>query len=289
MPIRKIIVPIDGTGATELSLDTAFQLARDLEAHVEVVHARPDPRLAVPLLGEGMSGAMIEELIDLTEKESAARAGAARDMFDRACETGGMALSDTPPTAGPTTGPTAGWVEVTGAEDDVLVRRGRLADLLVVARPTEHGDAPSAVSFNAAVFESGRPVLVAPTEAVATVGRRVAISWNGSAEAARAVSAAMPVLKRAESVRILNVDSDDTAGEGAASLTEFLGWHGVSAESRTISADQGPVGAAIIAACGDADLLVMGAYTHSRLLQLILGGVTRHVLENAKLPLLMAH
>lgn len=290
MPIRKIIVPVDGTAATQLSLDTAFRLARDLEAHVEVIHARPDPRLAVPLLGEGMSGAMIEELIDLTEKESAARAMAARQMFDRVCETSGMALSDAPPTTSPpTTRPTAGWVEVMGAEDDVLVRRGRLADLLVVARPTEHGDAPSAVSFNAAVFESGRPVLVAPTGAVASVGRRVAISWNGSAEAARAVSAAMPVLKRAESVLILNVDTDDTAGNGASSLTELLGWHGVSAESRTIPDDQGPVGAAIIAACGDADLLVMGAYTHSRLLQLILGGVTRHVLENAKLPLLMAH
>ncbi len=289
MPIRKIVVPIDGTDATRLSLDTAFQLARDGEAHVEVLHARADPRLAVPLVGEGMSGAMIEELIDLTEKESAVRAAAARDMFERACETSQIPLSDTPPPTGPTTGPTAGWIEEVGAEDEVLVRRGRLSDLLVVARPTHHAEAPSVVSFNAAVFESGRPVLVAPTQAVASMGRRVAISWNGSAEAARAVSAAMPLLKRAETVRILNVDADDAAGEGAANLSEFLGWHGVSAEHRAIPAEEGPVGAAIIAACGDADLLVMGAYTHSRLLQLILGGVTRHVLENSKLPLLMAH
>lgn len=288
MPIRKILVPIDGTAATQLSLDTAFQFARDGEAHVEVMHARADPRLAVPLVGEGMSGAMIEELIDLTEKESAVRAAAAHDMFEQARETGGIALSDTPAT-GPATGPTASWAEEVGAEDEILVRRGRLADLLVVARPTAHAEAPSVVSFNAAVFESGRPVLVAPTRPVASMGRRVAISWNGSAEAARAVSAAMPLLKRAESVRILNVDTEDAAGEGNASLAEFLGWHGVSAEHRAILAEEGPTGAAIIAACGDADLLVMGAYTHSRLLQLILGGVTRHVLENSQLPLLMAH
>jgi len=285
MSIRKIVVPIDGTDATRLSLETALRLARDIEAHVEIVHARADPRLAVPLVGEGMSGAMIEELIDLTEKEAAGRAVKAREMFDRARETSGIPVSETPAT----TGPTAGWTEIVGAEDEVLVGRGRLADLLVVARPVAHAEAPSVISFNAAVFESGRPVLVAPTEAVASMGRRVAISWNGSAEAARAVSAALPLLKRAEAVRILNVDTDDTAGEGAANLAEYLGWHGVSGEYRAIPADDGPVGAAIIAACTDVDLLVMGAYTHSRLLQLILGGVTRYVLEHATLPLLMAH
>ena len=285
MPIRKIVVPVDGTDATRLSLDSAFHFARDVGAHVEVVHARADPRLAVPLVGEGMSGAMIEELIDLTEKESATRAVTAREMFDRATEKNGFPASETPAP----TGPTAGWIETVGAEDDILVRRGRVADLLVVARPTAHAEAPSVVTFNAAVFESGRPVLVAPTEPVKSMGRRVAISWNGSAEAARAVSAALPVLRNAQAVRILNVDTDDTANGRAANLAEFLQWHGIAAEQCAIPAGDGPVGAAILAACGDADLLVMGAYTHSRLLQLILGGVTRHILERSTLPLLMAH
>jgi len=285
MSIRKILVPVDGTEATQLSLNAAFRLAQDVEAHVEVLHARADPRLAVPLVGEGMSGAMIEELIDLTEKESAGRAVKAREMFDRVREGSGVPVSEAPSNIGPTTG----WIETVGAEDEVLVRRGRLADLLVVARPTVHSEAPSVVTFNAAVFESGRPVLVAPTEVLRSFGQKVAISWNGSAEAARAVTAALPLIKHADSVCILNVDTDDTDAEGAADLAEYLAWHGVSAEQCAVPMDDGPVGAAIIAACADADLLVMGAYTHSRLRQLILGGVTRHVLEHATLPLLMAH
>lgn len=285
MSIRKIVVPVDGTDATRLSLDTAFRLGRDVEAHVEVLHARADPRLAVPLVGEGMSGAMIEELIELTEKESAARAVKAREMFDRARESHGVSVSETPSRTGPTTG----WIEKVGAEDEVLVQRGRLADLLVIARPTAHAEAPSVVTFNAAVFESGRAVLVAPTEPITSMGQSVVISWNGSAEAARAVSAALPLVSRAESVLILNVDNDDTAGEGAANLVEFLAWHGIAAKHRSIPRDDGPAGAAIVRACAEADLLVMGAYTHSRLRQLILGGVTRHVLERATLPLLMAH
>ena len=166
--------------ATQLSLSIAFRLGQDVEAHVEVLHARADPRLAVPLVGEGMSGAMIEELIDLTEKESAGRAVKAREMFDRVREGSGVPFSEAPSKIGPTTS----WVEAVGAEDEVLVRRGRLADLLVVARPTAHSEAPSVVTFNAAVFESGRPVLVAPTEAPKSFGRKMAMSWNGSAEAA---------------------------------------------------------------------------------------------------------
>lgn len=285
MSIRKIVVPVDGTDATQLSLDTAFRLGRDVEAHVEVLHAQPDPRLAVPLVGEGMSGAMIEELIELTEKETAARAVKAREMYERAREASGIPVSGTPSTAGPTTA----WMSVVGAEDEIVVQRGRLADLLVVARPTSQMEAPSAVTFNAAVFESGRPVLVAPMEPPASLGRKMAISWNGSAQAARAVSAALPLMTRAEAVLILNVDTDDSVAGRAEGLMEFLAWHGISAEHREVSKDDSSVGAAIIKACADADLLVMGAYTHSRLRQLILGGVTRHVLEHATLPLLMAH
>lgn len=285
MPIRKMVVPVDGTDATQLSLDTAFLLGRALEAHIEVLHARPDPRLAVPLVGEGMSGAMVEELIELTERESAARSVRARGMFDRALEASGVPVSEAPPA----TGTTARWMEVEGSEEEVMIARSRLADLLVVARPTAHMEAPSVVAFNAAVFESGRPVLVAPMDPPRSIGKRVAISWNGSAEASRAVSAALPLLLRAESVLIFKVDSDDMSEDGAMDLAEFLAWHGVSAEHRVIPRGEGAVGAAIIGACADADLLVMGAYTHSRLRELILGGVTRQVLEKATLPLLMAH
>jgi nucleotide-binding universal stress UspA family protein len=285
MSIRKILVPVDGTPAARPVLETAFAVGRHLAAHVEALHVRPDPRDAIPLVGEGMSGAMIEELITITEEEGASRAAKARAMFDEVREAAAV------PTAGKPspTGLSAAWREETGREDETTVRRGRLADLVVVGQPTAQAEAPSRMTFNAALFETGRPVLVAPLQAVQSIGRTIAIAWSGSAEASRAVTAALPFIERAEASAILSIASDDTAGTAGTELADYLAWHGLAAGCHTVSGEGVAVGEALLKACAGVDLLVMGAYTHSRLRQLILGGTTRHVLEQAAMPLLMAH
>ena len=285
MSIRKILVPVDGTPAARAVLETAFAVGRHLSAHIEGLHVRPDPRDAIPLVGEGMSGAMIEELISITEEEGAARAAKARAMFDEVREAGAFPSADRPSP----TGFSAAWVEEIGREDEMTVRRGRLADLIVVGRPTSQADAPSRVMLNAALFETGRPVLVAPLQPMASIGRTVAIAWNGSAEAARAVVAALPFAVRAEAAVVFSIATDDTAGTAGADLTDYLAWHGIEAGHHTVAGDGTAVGEALLKACAGVDLLVMGAYTHSRLRQLILGGTTRHVLEQATMSLLMAH
>ena len=159
-------------------------------------------------------------------------------------------------------------------------------------------DAGATLTLNAALFDSGRPVLVTPpgdqggASKPFSVGGHVAISWNGSAEAARSVGSAMGLISKADKVTVLTVDSDRTSAARAPELADYLEWHGVVPDTRTFSADSGPsIGEALLAECGTlgVDLLVMGAYTHSRVRQLILGGVTRHVLEQATLPLFMAH
>ncbi|MFQ5619515.1 MAG: universal stress protein, partial [Rhodospirillales bacterium] len=149
----------------------------------------------------------------------------------------------------------------------------------------------SVMTLNAALFETGRPVLVAPPSAPAVLGRKVAISWNGSAQAARAVAAALPYIMRSDGVVILTVESDRTSASAAPELAAYLAWHGVRAETKFFSPTNRSIGAALLKECADAgaDLLVMGAYTHSRMRQLILGGVTRHVLAEATVPLFMAH
>ena len=127
---------------------------------------------------------------------------------------------------------------------------------------------------------------------VGAIGRNIAIAWNGSAEAGRAVAVALPLLARAGSVTILSVAEDDRTRElPAGELSAYLAWHGITARSRTLPGATSHAGEALMAECRDvgADLLVMGAYTHSRLRQLILGGVTRHVLHHAALACLMCH
>jgi nucleotide-binding universal stress UspA family protein len=286
MAVRKILLPISSATAGESALATALVVARIWGAHVAALHVHVDSRDVAPLAGEGLSGAMIEEMMAATEKESSERATTVRMLFDRAIAEQGIKLA-TP--AGGERVATASFTDATGREEELVAQQARLADLTVVAHPEIGGDAASADALHAVLFDSGRPVLLAPEQAPATIGRRVCIAWNGTAESASAVSAALPWLPEADAVRILSSEGYQRRGPAAQELVPYLALHGVAAEVAMFGAADGVVGAGLLAAAVEfgADLLAMGAYSHSRLRQLILGGVTRHVLEHARLPILM--
>lgn len=291
MTIRKLLAPVSGDDTGRPALGAALHLAIAFGAHVEALHVRPDPQEAVPLLGEGVSGAMIEDLIRLTEEEAAGRAAAAAALFAETCAAFDVPVADSPSREGPS----AVLRDVVGREDDETVRRGRLADLIVMGRGADEAESAAGLALNAALFESGRPVLVAPPPGArdpgAAFGRRIGVAWNGSAEAARAVTAGLPLLARAEVVAVFSADTGATQTDAAADLAQYLRWHRIAAQIGSVPTISGPVGAALLEACkaDDIDLLVMGAYTHSRLRELILGGVTRHALEASPIPLLMSH
>lgn len=287
MPIKTILVPLDGTEAAQGVLDAAFAVARDLKAHVDVLHVRADSKNAVPLLGEGMSGAMIEEMIDLAEKESGSRAVKAKAMFDQTCKRLALPLAEQPP--GPD-GPSAAWIDETGREDEATAKLGRLADLIVVARPTAESDVSSRMTLNAAIRETGRPVLVIPPGETRVMGRKVGIAWNGSHESSRAVRLAMSFVETAKEVVILTAEGGRTRACAASQLANYLAWHGIVAKTRTFEIADRAGGEDLLKECKEQgiDLLMMGAYTQSRVRTLILGGVTSHVLGNADLPVVMA-
>ena len=288
MTIKSILVPLDGSDQSRTALVTAIGLAVDCDAHVEALHVRSNPKDAVPLLGEGMSGAVIEEIITAAEKESVERARKARAIFDEVCASTGIAWADNPSLV---SGPSALWTEDLGREDEIVAYRGRLADIIVLNRPTDETAVSASMTLNAALVETGRGALIVPPAGAEKIGKRVAISWNGSAEAARAVAAAMPLIEQAESVHILTIDVDDYPTDAATQLARYLSWHGVNAEIESSAVTNSQVAQTVLSKCAewDADLLVMGAYTHSRLRQLIMGGVTRHILNEATLPVIMVH
>jgi nucleotide-binding universal stress UspA family protein len=288
MRFRKILVPLDGSEATERALDATLSLAKTLNAHVDALHVRADSKSAVPLLGEGMSGAMIEEMIQLADKESSARAVRAREAFGRQQTKHAVPTVSSPPGPG---GPTICWREMVGREDEVTAHCGRLADLTVIPRPTSESSLGLSMVLNAAVFESGSPVMVIPPKLPDSLGKRIAIFWNGSAEASRAVASAMMLIEKADKVGVFTVGTDRTPAEGGGELRDFLLWHGVAAELKLLEREPDKVPAATLLAGTDAygaDLMVMGAYTRGRFRQLILGGVTQHVLNHATLPVLMS-
>ena len=281
--IKTILACLGEPESASATLALALKTAEKLQAHLDVLHVRIDAASAVPLVGEGMSGAMIEEMLTLAENQAAERAKKVGAIFDEAIKAAGIRL-----TTEPSPGASAHWREETGREEEVLATAGRLSDLLIMPRPVSDRDNSSLMSVNAALMESGRPMLLAPPAAPETLGRHVAILWNGSAEAARAVAAAMPFLTRAETVSVFSArESDAMVPEELAS---FLAWHGIKARVQTFppAAQVGNGLLAEVQAAG-ADMVVMGAYTHSRLRQLILGGVTRHVLQTATIPVLLSH
>ncbi|MBW4093780.1 MAG: universal stress protein [Proteobacteria bacterium] len=286
MAVRKLLLPLTGTAAGEAALSTSLQIARLWNAHVLALHVRVDSRDVAPLAGEGLSGAMIEEMMTATERESSDRAHAVRAMFDRFVAQHQVVIGEPRPGS---PAATASFAAVIGREEDLVAQQARLADLTVVPHPEAGEDVSSSDALHAVLFDSGRPVMLSPQVAPTSVGTRVCVGWNGTAESASAVSAAIPWLKRAEAVRILSADGYQRRGPAAPELAAYLALHEIEADIVMFQPAGGAVGAGLLAAARDfgCDLLAMGAYSHSRLRQLILGGVTRHVLERANLPVMM--
>jgi len=286
MPIRKLLLPLTGTAAGEAALTTSLMIARRFNAHVTALHVRVDSRDVAPLAGEGLSGAMIEEMMSATEKESGDRAYAVRSMFERFVARQEVVVGE--PRAG-LHYPTASFASVTGREEDIVAQQARLSDLTVVPHPDAGEDVSSSDALHAVLFDSGRPVLISPQIAPKSIGTRVCLAWNGTAESAESALAALPWMQQVEAVRILSAEGYQRRGPAAPDLAAYLALHDVNADIVMFKSVGGSVGAGLLAAATEfgCDLLSMGAYSHSRLRQLILGGVTRHVLEYSTLPVMM--
>jgi len=195
-------------------------------------------------------------------------------------------------------GVSAEWREFPEAVGVDAAVHARYADLAILGQLDPDSDEPDTIRPRPehVALASGRPILVVPYAGnFPNLGRRIVIGWNASREAARAVNDAMPLLAAAEIVTVLIIDPRDgprAHGElPGVDISLHLARHGVKAEiERTVSADL-PIGEALLSRAADlgADLLVMGAYGHSRARELLLGGATRSLLRSMTLPVLMSH
>jgi len=289
MAYKVILVPVD-SNAGRRALRAALGILQGSDGHIEAFHVRADSKEAVPLLGEGMSGSMIEEMIELADKDGDERSRAARSIFDTFVSETKVAVTDK---VGSSNGaPSASWRVEVGREDEKIANRGRVSDLIVMAQPAGEVGRPSMMALHAAIFETARPVLMLPDQVPPKIGSTVVIAWSGTSEASRAVAGAMPFLESASRVVALTVETEKSVNRiGGDELTAYLGTHGIRAERVMVERGSKAVGETILDYCKsiNADLLVTGAFTHSRLIQIILGGVTRHLIGTAHLPVLMDH
>jgi len=286
MIIRTIFVPIRGDGKGEGVLDHAIALGRGGNVHIEVAHCRPRPEDLLPF-GVFLTAAIKKQITSSASALADEEERNLKGLFDDYCGRHGLVAVDTPPW--PLDRMSASWREVTGKQASVIASHGRLADLIVVPRP----DRSQNIGFNsleAALFETGKPVLMCPPAPVAKIGDHVVIAWSSSAEAARAVTLALPVLESAKAITVLTVDTGDGAANGQE-LCDYLVSHGVDAGTKALTAGSSAVGGALLKAAEEAggDVLVMGAFGQNRRRELVLGGVTQHIIDHADLPILMAH
>jgi nucleotide-binding universal stress UspA family protein len=290
MPIKKILVSVRGSESSRSTLETGLLLAKTLETHAEILHVLADPLNAVPAFGEGVTGRMADELVSISGKDVTDRADLARAMFDEACK-----KFDAPIVSGapPARAFSAKWLEKVGRADTVMRHRGRLSDLIVLGKPTFKPRLSTSMTAQAGLFETGRSVMIAPPETPKVIGKNVAIAWNGSAEASRAVAAATNFFAGADKVTVLTAESERTPADVAQELVDYLAIHGVKAEARVFAhmADKPLGGTALLDACTEveADMLVMGAFIASGFRELILGNATQQVLNEASIPVLMGH
>ena len=287
MSIAKILVPVRGDGKGENVLAHAAAVARRHNAHVEAVHCRARPQDLIPhgvFVPQSLRKQLEAQAVELANVEEASLQGLFRELMGRL----GLDIVETG--VPPRDRPTASWCEEQGKQMDVIRSHGRLADLVAVAKPDRDRNL-GLNTLKAALFNTGRPVMLCPpAESVPeALGARIAVAWNGSAEAARAIALALPLIQAADEVVVLDGGAEER-GAGGEELMRYLAIRGVTARRAPISAREHP-GRVILDAArqAGADLLVMGAYSRSREQETVFGGATQHVVDHATMPVVMVH
>ena len=167
----------------------------------------------------------------------------------------------------------------------------RVYNVVIISRPYQELQSASLSSIQTILFDGGRPVMLIPMNKQIDIGKEVVISWNCTTESSRAVFAALPILKKANNVTILTVEKVITDGPSGQQVSELLASHGIDAKPVTISGDEKKIGDAILdfSKSINADLIVKGAYTQSRLREIIFGGATRHLMLHSEIPIYLVN
>lgn len=281
--MKRLLVPLLGDAGDRPALDMAAAVARRRGAHIDALLFRRDPRDMIPLVGEGFNAAMIESIVEAGEVQAAEREKAARATYAEWHKAAGM--SDDAAASRPS----ASFSAITGPMPGGVARPARSADLTIFARTSRENGQERAGLIEVAMFDSGRPVLLAGSGGGADVGRKVLIGWNGSAEAARAVAMAMPMLSGADSVTVIVVDDGDV-DVTPDDLVHTLTLWGIATSGRKVKAGSEGVAATLEAeaAASGADMILLGAYSHSRVREFVMGGVTDDALTDSPIAMLLA-
>jgi nucleotide-binding universal stress UspA family protein len=276
MPYKTLLVHVDNGKRSAVRLDIACRLAKLSDAHLIGLHALTVIKLPSYAMVEG--GVQVREFHERMLSESAV---AAEAMFKQAVKATGVEKVE--------------WRKSRRDAVESVPVHGRYADVIVIGQPNETDASGVEPDFaERLLLAAGRPALIIPYAGdFPTVGTRVLVAWNASREATRALTDAIPILREAKQVDVIAFNPKDAPhGEvPGADIGLYLARHGIKVSVSQQTADDVDVGNQLLsrAADLDSDLIVMGAYGHSRMKELILGGATRTILNSMTVPVLMSH
>ncbi len=293
MNYHKILVPFTGSDRHVGVLPSALSVADKFNAYCEILFIRPEPYQALPYLGDAAPDVVEKEIVESANQAADAAVTHLQTALALAAKNAGAKLIDDKIPEGKFC---TRLVERSGETIEVAARRSRLSDLVIFVGGEGHSEVAVSSALSAVLMKTGRPILIIPgTDYQKQIGRNVMIAWDGSTEAANAVRGALPFLEKASSIKILNAQQN-IAEEGvktgfAEALGEYLDLFGLEHTEMVIDPETKGVAQALLeqASQDDCDLLVMGGYGHSRIRELILGGVTQHILEHTTIPVVIAH
>jgi nucleotide-binding universal stress UspA family protein len=281
MSMKTILVPMEPHEGMSAVLETALLLAKKRGSYIEGFPLRfgisefvaVDPAGSIPL--------------ESYRQESQEEAAQARRLFESFMQERGI-----PQSTGAAGGLSCGWLDDAPEGESFVGSYGRVFDITVLSRPDANTIGLHNRAIESGLFESGRPILLSPPKPPKDIATNVMIHWNCSTEQARATAFAMPLLLQAQSVTVLTVSGGQAVpGPTAEQLLKYLQHNGIPAKPMSVALEGRNTGEAVLRAAKaeGCDLLVKGAFTQSRLRQMIFGGTTSYILAKAELPVLMAH
>ncbi len=286
---KTILVPASGSRTDEAVFATALRLARPFDAHLRFLHVRLTPAaaaLAVPQFAFCRGATISHELERLRGLMDQLAASARRHVEDF-CKTNGVGSRDIPSSAGPVT---ASWLEELDQPTERFLFHVRHNDLVILGRRASRDHLPAGLLADVLVA-GGRPIVIAndpPPRGFATI----ALGWKEAPEAARALAAALPLLRQATTVFLLGIAEKQAASRHAfEDLARQLTWHGIDARITMVTEAPRPAAPELLQLAADskADLLVLGGFGHSHSRELLFGGVTQAVINDGTLPVFLMH
>lgn len=278
--MKTILVPTEKSDLMAATLETALLFAKRFDSYIEgfALRAAISDFVAADLI--------VADAWAVAETRDAELAKEARAVFEDFMQSRGVARRNNGDGR-----LSYGWTEADAARDAFVGSYGRVFDIIVFGRPGSYPAGSSMAAVEAALFESGRPILIAPPIAPQKLGDNIVIAWNRSTETARCLAFAMPLLHRASKVTVLTVSGGMVPGPEAPEVARHLRLNGIAAEALTVDSGSRSSGEMFLQKAQElgCDLLIKGAYTQSRLRQMIFGGATSHILAKTTMPVFMAH